>query len=145
MAMDALRTSDSPMNGGNVPLLFSADCITRLHRTLASLEKGGGKNLQIFAGGILASNVRSLCHRAARPQAAAAATANPPSMTYRYVIDSPLCKGAKRFKRDKYADIDLNHRQYTSCTPGAAGSAFYYHAFLFLLYYIIDIAIEAKV
>ena len=66
MAMDTLHTSDSPMNGGNVPLLFSADCITRLHRTLASLEKGGGKNLQIFAGGILASNVRSLCHRAAR-------------------------------------------------------------------------------
>ena len=73
MAMDALHTSDSPMNGGNVPLLFSADCITRLHRTLASLAKGGGKNLQIFAGGILASNVRSLCHRAARPQAAVAA------------------------------------------------------------------------
>ena len=48
MAMDALHTSDSPMNGGNVPLLFSADCITRLHRTLASLEKGGGENLKNF-------------------------------------------------------------------------------------------------
>ena len=42
MAMGTLRTSDLLMNGGNVPLLFSADCITRLHRTLASLEKGGG-------------------------------------------------------------------------------------------------------
>ena len=42
MAMGTLRTSDLLMNGGNVPLLFSADRITRLHRTLASLAKGGG-------------------------------------------------------------------------------------------------------
>ena len=42
MAMGALRTFDPLMNGGNVPLLFSADRITRLHRTLASLAKGGG-------------------------------------------------------------------------------------------------------
>ena len=69
----------------------------------------------------------------------------PQALSCKHANASPLCKGAKRFKRDKYADIDLNHRQYTSCTPGAAGSAFYYHAFLFLLYYIIDIAIEAKV
>ena len=40
---------------------------------------------------------------------------------------------------------EAHNDQYTSCTPGAAGSAFYYHAFLLLLYYIIDIAIEAKV
>ena len=53
MAMGALRTSDLLMNGGNVPLLFSVDRITRLHRTLASLAKGGGKNSKFLPVGFL--------------------------------------------------------------------------------------------
>ena len=90
MAMDALHTSDSPMNGGNVPLLFSADCITRLHCTLASLEKGDDKNRQIFVGGIFPQH-----NWTGLQAAAAAAQPIPRHIAYvKYACGRPLCKGA---------------------------------------------------
>ena len=72
MAMDALHTSDSPMNGGNVPLLFSVDCITRLHRTLASLAKGGG-SAQAEPEGFFSRGKVQLTFLNIRTQVAAAA------------------------------------------------------------------------